>query len=104
MSERKVNSQYRKARLLRHAFEQTALASHAAKPLGRSQASVTRWLELPRFHRTSKPGENSLRLSRPETDKITDIMKHSRCDQNQAIEAIQQSAVTGNELRCVFKT
>src|ERR1044071_8605545 len=42
VSNRKVNSQDRKARLLRCAFEQTAFASHAAKPLGRSQASVTR--------------------------------------------------------------
>ena len=50
MSDRKVNSQHRKARLLRHAFEQTAFASHAAKPLGRSQPSVTRWLQLPWFH------------------------------------------------------
>src|SRR5215472_17339883 len=51
MSERKVNSQYRKARLLRHAFQQTAFTSHAAKPLGGSQPGVKRWLELPRFHR-----------------------------------------------------
>jgi hypothetical protein len=50
MSDREVNSQERKARLLRHAFEQTALAPHAAKPLGRSQPGVTRWLQLPRFH------------------------------------------------------
>ena len=50
MSDREVNSQQRKACLLRHAFEQTALASHAAKPLGRSQPSITRRLQLPRFH------------------------------------------------------
>src|SRR5213075_1716140 len=50
MSDREVNAQYRKASLLRHAFEQAAFASHAAKPLGRSQASVTRWLQLPWFH------------------------------------------------------
>jgi transposase-like protein len=50
MSDREVNSKERKARLLRHAFEQTALASHAAKALGRSQPGVTRWLQLPWFH------------------------------------------------------
>src|SRR5882757_3709559 len=49
MSDREVNSQHRKASLLRHALEQTAFASHAAKPLGRGQASVTRRLQLPRF-------------------------------------------------------
>ena len=94
MSDREVNSQHRKARLLRHAFEQTAFASHAAKPLGRSQPSVTRWLQLPWFH-WHHPRENALRLPSAETDKITDVVKHSRRDQNQAIEAIQQSAVPG---------
>src|SRR6478672_1252434 len=48
--------------------------------------------------------ENSLRLSRAETDKITDVVKHSRRDQNQAIEAIQQSAVPWDELGGVFET
>src|SRR4029077_7837053 len=50
MSDREVNSKERKARLLRHAFEQTALASHAAKPLSPSQPGVTCWLQLPWFH------------------------------------------------------
>src|SRR5262252_9718938 len=52
---------------------------------------------------TLKPGENSLRLPRAETDKITDVVKHSRRDQNQAIEAIQQSAMTRNQFRSVFQ-
>src|SRR5262245_2551153 len=55
MSDREVNSQYRKTRLLRYAFEQTALASHTAKALGWSQSSVTGWLELPRFPRYHSP-------------------------------------------------
>jgi hypothetical protein len=48
--------------------------------------------------------KNALRLPNAETDKVTDVMKHSRCDQNQAIEAIQQSAVTGDKLRRVLET
>ena len=48
--------------------------------------------------------ENALRLPRAETDKVTDVVKHSRRDQDQAIEAIQQSAVTGDELGGVFET
>src|ERR687891_196027 len=55
MSDRKVNSQYRKARLLRDALEQAALASHAAKPFARSETSVTRRLQLPRFHSYHPP-------------------------------------------------
>ena len=47
--------------------------------------------------------ENALRLPNAENDKVTDVVKHSRCDQDQAIEAIQQSAVTGNELRRVLR-
>src|SRR6478672_251524 len=48
--------------------------------------------------------ENSLRLSRAETDKITDVVKRSRRDENEAIEAIQQSAVPRDELGGVFET
>src|SRR5437764_15397097 len=104
MSDRKVDSQHRKARLLRYTSEQTALASHTTEPLGRSQACVTRWLQLPRFDCPSSPRENALRLPRTEIDKIANVVKDSRRDQDQAIEAIQQSAVTGNNLHCVFET
>src|SRR6476646_5019127 len=48
--------------------------------------------------------ENALRLPSAETDKITYVVKHSRRDENEAIEAIQQSAVAGDELGGVFET
>ena len=51
-----------------------------------------------------EPGENSLRLPRPETDKITDIVKDSRRDQNQAVKTIQQTAVTRNKPGSVLQT
>jgi hypothetical protein len=51
MSDREVKSQHRKARLLGYAFEQTAFASHTAKTLSGSEPSITRWLQLPWFHR-----------------------------------------------------
>ena len=53
---------------------------------------------------TLKPGENSLRLPRTEFDKIINVVKHCGCDEDQAVKTIQQSAVTGDELRGVFKT
>src|SRR6516162_1806208 len=54
---------------------------------------------------TASPSrENALRLPRSEIDKIADVVKDSRRDQNQAIEAIQQTAMPRNDLRCVFET
>src|SRR5262249_35110216 len=51
----------------------------------------------------SPPGENSLRLPRAETDKITNVVKHSGRNQDQAIETIQQTAVTADEFCGVFQ-
>src|SRR5437867_5298425 len=48
-------------------------------------------------------GENSLRLTRREPDKIVDVVKDSRRDENQAVKAIQQTAVAWNELGSVLK-
>jgi hypothetical protein len=48
--------------------------------------------------------ENALRLPNAETDKVTDVVKHSRRDQDQTIEAIQQSAVSRDELGGVLQT
>src|SRR5258707_5157103 len=52
----------------------------------------------------SPPGENALRLPRSEIDKIANVVKDSRRDENEAIEAIQQSAVPRDELGGVFET
>jgi hypothetical protein len=39
--------------------------------------------------------ENALRLPNAETDKITDVVKHSRRDKDQTVKAIQQTAGQG---------
>src|SRR6266508_4037475 len=48
--------------------------------------------------------ETALRLTNAETDKVTDIVKHSRRDQNETIEAIQQSTMPRDEFRRVLET
>src|SRR4029079_12994824 len=63
VSDSKINPQRGKASLLGHALEQTALAPHTAKPLGRSEPGITRWLELPRFH--SHPPPEKIRCGCP---------------------------------------
>ena len=88
---------------MREAFEQAAFAPYAAKPLSWSQACVARGLELPRFHRL-RSGENSLWLARCESDKIIDVMEHSRRDENQAVKSVQQTAMTGDQFGGVFET
>src|SRR2546430_2709646 len=52
----------------------------------------------------SPSGENPLRLPNAETDKITDVVNHRRRYEDEAIEAIQQSAVPRDELGGVFET
>ena len=50
MRDREISSQKQKTNFVREAFEKSAFASHAAKPLARRKASIARRLELPGFH------------------------------------------------------
>ena len=93
MSDREVNSQHRKTSLLRQTFEQNrsgVARPETARPESAQCHALVAGAKVPL---ASPPGENALRLPSAETDKITDVVKHSRRDENEAIEAIQQSAV-----------
>ena len=55
MCHREVNSQHRKTSMMRKTFDQTALASHAAKAFAWRQAGVAGRLKFPRLHGISYP-------------------------------------------------
>ena len=96
MCNREITLQQRKTSLMRETFKKAAFASDAAEAFAWSKAGVARWTKLPGFHRLG-PRKNSLRLSGSDADKIIDVMKYGRRDENKAVEAIKNAAVTGNE-------
>ena len=104
MSYREVNSEQRKTNMMRDTFEQTALTPHAAEAFTPGSARCHALVEAARVPLSLGSGKNCLRLARCEADKIADIMKDSRCDKDQAVKTIQQTAMTRNELGGVFKT
>ncbi len=89
MSDREVNSQQRKTSLLRQTFEQTALASHAPETARPDSGRCHALVGVATVPWALAPGENSLRLTFGNADKIIDVVKDSRRDQNQAIKTIQ---------------
>src|SRR5437764_4093279 len=48
--------------------------------------------------------KNLLRLADSKTDEIIDVVKHSRCNKDQTIEPIENTAVPRNEFRGVLET
>src|SRR5437588_11390963 len=61
-----------------------------------------RRFEAPVFHGLTSAAENPRRLINPEAAEVIYIVKHSRCDQEQTVEAIKQPAMTGNAQPHVF--
>src|SRR6185437_15440199 len=48
--------------------------------------------------------KNLLRLADSKADKIIDVVKHSRCNKDQAIKSVENPAVSRNEFRGVLET
>src|SRR5206468_5895212 len=58
----------------------------------------------PRVPSDLPAAKNLLRLPDSKTDNIIDVVKHGRSDKNQAIEPIENAAVSRNEFRGVLET
>jgi hypothetical protein len=103
MRDGQIGANDRECELMRERLEQAALPAHTSETFGRREAGIVRGFKFPRLHLISETSENSLRLAGPEADKVADVMKHRGRDQNDAVEAVEQSAVAGNQFRRVFE-
>ena len=104
MSDREVTSQQRKTQPdvqgSQEARSRVARCGSAHLESGRCRVQVggsTVPSDLP-------AAKNLLRLADSKADKIIDVVKHSRCNKDQAIEAIENAAVPRNEFRGILET
>ena len=96
MRDREVTSNQRKTSMMREAFEKSFFAAHAAKPFaGVRPVSWAGW----RFQGSIRlsAAENLLLLPDSESDKVIDVVEHRRRNKNQAVEPVENAAMSRNE-------